>query len=423
MANKLITAILVILLIFSGLLGFYTFTLSEQVSSLSAQMAAWQQEQTEQLNAVNNELAALKSATEEKLDKLETEIAQTRNQISSLEGKLTDTAGSLYEALSRIDSLEEAAADNAAALSSLALSNVDIPRIYQTVDRATVSITNGNSIIGAGFIFDDDAHVLTANHVIDSLSSIYVVLSDGRISKATLTGRDEYSDIAVLKLDSDAGIEPPPLADSSELAIGETVIAIGNPFELEETLTAGVISQVNRFAEIENGTTSRWIANLIQFDAPVNAGNSGGPLVNAGGEIIGVVIARINPAEGDGINYAISANKIKVVAASLLEKGYFDYPWLGINMTNLTPQTAQTMGLDTVNGMLVTGFSSVSPARSAGMKANDVIIAIDGVALRDSGDLTAYLGEHKSPDEIAVISVLRDNIETEIAVQVGRRPF
>ena len=257
--------------------------------------------------------------------------------------------------------------------------------------------------------------------MVENLTNIYVILPDGRASRATITGISEHSDIAVLELDTEVDIAPPLLADSSEIRIGEPVVAIGNPFDLTGTLTAGVVSQVNRFVEIEGGAQSRWIANLIQFDAPANPGNSGCPLMNAKGDVIGLVIARINPSEGDGIYYAVSANKMKRVATSLIEHGFFNYPWLGISMINLTPQLAETKNLDTINGILVTGYPAISPARAAGVTIDDIIVAIDGIKISNAADITAYLGEYKSPDEVATLTVIRNGREIELSVKLGER--
>ncbi|MBA7671794.1 Serine protease Do-like HtrA [subsurface metagenome] len=298
---------------------------------------------------------------------------------------------------------------------------IDASEVYQRVSQATVRISNGERTIGSGFIFDNEAHVLTASHVVEDLSQIYVVLPDGRISTATSTGSCLFSDVAVLTLEDELIVEPIMLADSASVRIGEPVAAIGNPLDLTETLTTGIVSQTNRYAEIDYDSQTRWVTNLIQFDAAVNAGNSGCPLVNAEGEVIGVVIARIEPDEGDGIYYAVSSNKVKRVAASLIAQGSFDYPWLGVVITDLTPQIVQTKALETANGVLVTEIAANSPAEAAGIEAEDIIVAIDGVTIRDVATLTSYLGEHKSPGETATITLIRDTTELELSLEIGKR--
>ncbi len=298
---------------------------------------------------------------------------------------------------------------------------INASEVYQEVRQAIVRISNGERTIGSGFILDAQAHVVTAHHVTENLPNIYVILSDGRISSATIAGSCQHSDIAVLTLEDELTVDPLALADSATVKIGEPVVTIGNPFDLTETLTSGIVSQINRFVEIETDSETRWVANLIQFDAAANFGNSGGPLLNSEGKVIGMVIARVNPDEGDGIYYAASSNKIRRVAASLIDQGSFDYPWLGVSITNLTPQTAEDRELETTNGVLVKKVFADSPAKTAGIKVDDIIVAIDGMAVRDVADLTSYLGEHKSPDEEATLELIRDTTKMELSVEIGKR--
>jgi len=429
MINRLITGILVVLLLFSGGMSYYTYQLNQRVNTLSTQLASWRQQQADQLSAISDDLATASGETTARLDNVEAAINSSQSQIEALDDELSDTrngVGSLErgldEALGRINGIEDTAADTSAELSRLALTTIDAPQVYQAVSRATVSISNGKNTIGSGFIFDSETHVLTACHVVDNLSDIYIIFPDGTTSPATITGRSEPSDIAVLEVATGVAVAPPRLADSSRIRIGEPVVAIGSPFELTGTLTAGVVSQVNRWVEITGGTKSHWVANLIQFDAPANFGNSGCPLVNAQGEVIGLVIARINPGEGDGIYYAVAANKIKRVAAALIEGGSFSYPWLGISMVNLTPQIAQTKKLGTINGILVTGLPAASPARTAGVIVDDIIVAIDGINTGEAADLTAYLGEYKSPGDPATLTIIRGGSKIELPVTIGEPP-
>jgi len=170
---------------------------------------------------------------------------------------------------------------------------INANEVYQRVRQAIVRVSDGERTVGSGFIID--AHVVTAHHVTENLSTIYIILPDGSISPATITGSCQYSDIAVLTLEDELVIESLVLADSASVKIGEPVVTIGNPFDLTETLTSGIVSQTNRFVDIEFDQQGRWMANLIQFDAAVNSGNSGSPLLNSEGEVIGMVIARVNP--------------------------------------------------------------------------------------------------------------------------------
>ncbi len=425
MANKVITGILVFLVLLSSGLGYYTYTLNQQIYSLSEQLNIFQEEQATQIDAMSDKLNTLSIETLTRIDNLGGKIDENLTQILTLKGELDESLTEigrledrLDETSAKIDTLESEMRD----ISELPQSVIDASQIYQRVSQATVRISNGERTIGTGFIFDREAHVLTAHHVVENLSQIYVVLPDGRISMATNAVSDPISDVAVLTLEEALVVEPLKLADSNSVIIGEPVATIGNPLDLNETLTTGIISQVNRFTEINYDSQTRWISNLIQFDAAVNPGNSGCPLVNAEGEVIGMVIARIDPGEGDGIYYAVASNKVKRVATSLIDQGFFDYPWLGVVITDLTPQMVNSRALETANGVLVTEIATNSPARAAGIKTDDIIVAIDGVTMRDVAALTSYLGEHKSPGESATLTLIRDTNELELTLEVGKRP-
>ena len=424
MVNRVIIGILVFLVILYSGLGYYAYTLNQQFNSLSEQLTAFQAEQATRIETVSDELNTLSVETLTRVSYLGGKIDENLTQVTTLKGELDGSLtkiGTLEDrlggTLAKIDTLEGEIRD----IPELPQTVLDASEVYQRVSQATVRISNGERTIGSGFIFDNEAHVLTASHVVENLSQIYVVLPDGRISTATNTGSCLFSDVAVLTLEDELIVEPIMLADSASVRIGEPVAAIGNPLNLTETLTTGIVSQTNRYAEIDYDSQTRWVTNLIQFDAAVNAGNSGCPLVNAEGEVIGVVIARIEPDEGDGIYYAVSSNKVKRVAASLIAQGSFDYPWLGVVIIDLTPQIVQTKALETANGVLVTEIAANSPAEAAGIEAEDIIVAIDGVTIRDVATLTSYLGEHKSPGEIATITLIRDTTELELSLEIGKR--
>jgi serine protease Do len=163
------------------------------------------------------------------------------------------------------------------------------------------------------------------------------------------------------------------------------------------------------------------VPNLIQFDAAVNFGNSGGPLFDSVGDVIGLVIARVGPEEGDGIYYAVSSNKVRRVADSIITQGIFDYPWLGVSISDLTPQQVEDMGLKSINGALVSQIVPDSPADIADVQADDIIIAINGAEINNVAMLTSYLGEHLSPGEPTTLKVIRDTVTVEIAIEVGSR--
>jgi S1-C subfamily serine protease len=425
MVNKVIIGILVLLLILLGGIGYYSYTLSQQIDYLGERLTAFETGQTARFEALTSEIVTLRAETQRSTSALEDKIGETLAEIDALEGEIEATQH-------RIDSLEdeiggvqvqvEKLDDRlTGTVAELSRSVLDASKVYQRLSQATVRINDGQHTVGSGYILGTDGHVVTAHHVVENLSQIYVILPDGTVSRASNIGHCQFSDIAVLKLEDNPRIAPPPLVDSSRVRIGEPVVTIGSPLDLKDTLTAGIISQVNRFAEIKYNTESRWVANLLQFDAAVNFGNSGCPLANADGDVIGIVIARIYPTEGDGIYYAVAANKVRRVATALIDQGSFDYPWLGIGISNLTPKLVQERDLETANGVLVTKVFDDSPAEAAGIKVDDIILSIDDIPVRDSADLTSYLGEFKSPGDMSEIGLIRGTAARDISIEVGKR--
>ncbi len=320
--------------------------------------------------------------------------------------------------LDKIDAIGEKLAETILFADSV----INAPDLYRQVSEAVVRIRNGQRTAGSGFIYDSEGHVLTAYHVIDKLDEIYAIMPSGKTYPADVVGSCEFSDVAVLQLDNEPGVEPLEIADSNQVEIGDPVAAIGSPFDLSESLSTGIVSQVNRFAEITDNGQARWVANLIQFDAAVNFGNSGGPLFNSDGDVIGLAIARVQPAEGDGIYYAVSSNKFRRVADAIIDQGSFDYPWLGVNISDLTPQQVQDLEPESIHGVLVNQALADSPAAAAGVQADDIITSIDGTAIANMAMLTSYLGENLSPGEPTTLTVIRDSAALDISLEVGQRP-
>jgi S1-C subfamily serine protease len=414
--NKVIVAILIVLVIISGGLGYYSYTLNQQMyalsDSLNQQLFDLQVEQANQTAEIDQEFATVRAEMTAQTGNVESKIDETRNEIGALQGQIAGTGD-------RIDSLESKIGSATAQVSELV---IDGSEVYKKVAGAAVRISDGNVTIGSGFIFDNDSHVVTAQHVVERLTTVYVTTPDGQVSRASKVSGSTYSDVAVLTLEKKFNIEPLPIVDSSKVQVGDPVAAIGNPFDLNETLTTGIVSGLNRFGRIEYDTQSRWIANLIQFDAAVNFGNSGGMLVNSRGAIIGLVIARVNPDEGDGVNWAVSSNKMKKVAAALIANGNDDYPWLGVEITDLSARTVLNRGLQSASGVLIERPGTGSPAETAGLKAGDVIIAVDGAAVKDVGEFTSYLGENKSPGDKLRLTMVRGSSQIEVTVDIGKRP-
>ncbi len=424
MANKITIGLLIFLLLIAGGFGYYAYTSHRQIELMRGELNVFQSEYNTQAEVSHEELLSLKNELQIGLDSLGTEIDKSTAHTADIEAKIDVN-------LDMIDSLENEVGANTASIGTMkqelaetvgaAGSFMNASDIYREASQVVVRISDGQRTIGSGFIYNLEGHILTAHHVIDQLDEIYAIFPDGSVLPVGVVGSCAFSDVAVLKLDSESVFEPPEISDSSSIRIGDPVAAIGSPFDLAESLNTGVVSQVNRFVDIEYGGQVRWVPNLIQFDAAVNSGNSGGPLFDSDGGVIGLVIARVEPEEGDGIYYAVSSNKLKRIADSIIVNGYFDYPWLGIDISDLTPQQVQDMNLESINGVLVNRVVADSPADAAGVQTDDIIIAFDGTEIGSVALLTSYLGEYTSPGESATLTVIRGADTIDLPMEVGQR--
>ena len=417
MANKVIIGILVLLLVINAAIGTYAYLLSRDIDTLSRQITEQKEELTNQLGVVSDEVEALGSETEARFDTVEEGIQSNLAGINTLGDEIAEETA-LTE--SKIAGLEAGISDIRNELTETG-SVLNADEVYQAVSRSVVEVSDGEHTIGSGFVYDNDGHVVTANHVIDELTTIYVVFPDGRTTPASVVGSCPLSDIAVINLERQVDITPLALADSAGISIGEPAVAIGSPFDEGGTITAGIVSQLGRFEEIGDETESNWIANLIQFDAPANFGNSGGPLFNVAGEVIGIVIARVGPELGDGIAFAVSSNKVRRVADAIIEQGFFNYPWLGVEVSDITPLLAELLDRESVHGALVGQVTVGGPANLAGVRSDDIIITINGVSITEVADLVSYLGEHGSPGDSATLIIIRDDAEIELTATLGNR--
>lgn len=408
MFQKSLAAALVVVLILTGLVGVYAYNLNRQVSSLGGQLAQYQAEQRAGFSAVADRLSGIEETSDNLSKHLDTFQDQTASRLGNLETGAGETRTQLQITQDKLEAVTGAAG-----------LQINASEVYARAVGATVKIGNDQQVVGSGFLYDRRGYVITASHVVEGLSPIFVTFADGRVFEASLAGKDQTSDVAVLSLRESLAVEPLKLADSDLVVIGEPVAVIGHPLGTNDTITTGITSQKGRFVEIEYDSSSRWLSNIIQFDAAANYGNSGGPLLNRQGEVIGLVVARVSPTEGDGINFAVSSNKVRRVAAALIARGTYDYPWLGLMVTNLTPQFAQANGLKTLRGVLVEQVSNASPAESAGFSGEDIITAINGTPVNEIDDLQSYLGEHVSPNETITITIQRDGKEMRLTVKVG----
>jgi 2-alkenal reductase len=294
---------------------------------------------------------------------------------------------------------------------------------------------------GSGFLYDDQGHIVTNNHVVEDATGFQVRFSDGSLVTAQFVGRDPGSDLAVIKVDElPAGAAPLGLADSRTVEVGQTAIAIGNPFGLQNTLTVGVISGLGRSltgpSNADGGFFS--IPNVIQTDAAINPGNSGGPLLNIKGEVIGVNTAiRTDSGTFQGVGYAVPSNALTRVIPALIRDGSYQHPWLGIRMRDVDPLFARHFGLPVQQGVLVVEVQANSPAASAPLRGGrqrgeyegasvaydgDIITAIAGQPVHSSDDLVSYLELQTSVGDTVTFTVFRDGSEQPVAVTLGSRP-
>jgi len=271
-----------------------------------------------------------------------------------------------------------------------------------------------NTGTGSGFIIDARGLIITNNHVVDGAMRLKVRLGDGRSFDAEIVGRDPLTDVAVVRIKGKPEALPTVrLGDSSQVRVGDWAVAIGNPFGLSQTVSAGIISALDR--QIGVGRYDQF----LQTDAAINPGNSGGPLFNLKGEVIGMNTLIISSATG--IGFAVPSNLIKALVPQLEEKGAVVRGWLGVAYQNLDPTLAKALGLPGDEGALVTQVNEGSPAAKGGMRVEDVILAIDGEKIRNGNELGRVVAL-KKPESAITITVLRGGKNVDLKVKVGVRP-
>ncbi|MBI2940691.1 MAG: trypsin-like peptidase domain-containing protein [Chloroflexi bacterium] len=360
--------------------------------------------------------------------------------VTTLGGGAAGSAATLYWLHNQPPPVSAAPVAERAALQTVAATPAatDLATLYQQVAPSVVSIQvtgrgprgSGGSGEGSGLIVDREGHVLTNNHLVANASRIQAVLNDGARLQATLVGSDSTSDLALLKVTLPAGKgQPATLGDSSAVRPGESAFAVGAPFGLEQTITAGIISAVNRDYGAAGGRPMR---GLIQTDAPINPGNSGGPLFNGQGEVIGITTAIESPVRGSvGIGFAIPINTAKRLLPRLTTGARIEHPWLGISGIALTESLAQELGLSVTRGIVVAEAVPNSPAAKAGLRGasvrgevprgGDVIVTMDGRQVQSVTDISSYLDTKRVGDQIT-LEVIRDGKTQQITVTLGAWP-
>ncbi len=322
--------------------------------------------------------------------------------------------------------------------------------IYQRLSPGVVSIqvlSNAGGGQGSGFVVDSQGHVVTNFHVVEGAEDIEVHFPSGFKTRGRVIGQDLDSDLAVIDLETlPEGLQALPLGDSDQLQVGQTVVAIGNPFGLNGTMTVGIVSALGRTLDSlreSPGGAFFSAGDIVQTDAAINPGNSGGPLLNLSGEVIGVNRAirtenfTVNgSATNTGIGFAVPVNIVKRVLPSLIAEGAYNYPYLGISsLPDLNLHTAEALSLPRSTGAYVTEVTPGSPADAAGLvgatrptgatglnAGGDLIIAIDGRPVLEFSDMLTYLLNNKSPGDQVLLTVLRGEETLELPLVLGERP-
>ena len=290
--------------------------------------------------------------------------------------------------------------------------------------------------VGSGFVFDKKGHVITNAHVVDGATKVVVTFLDGRSYNAEVIGVDNFTDIAVIKVNADLSLlHPLSLGDSSNLQVGEPIAAIGNPFGLSGSMTSGIVSQLGRLLPSGAGYS---IPDVIQTDAAINPGNSGGPLLNMRGEIVGINTA-IQSATGEftGVGFAVPSQTVAKIVPSLIQNGEYKHPWIGISGRDIDPDLAKVLDRNDAVGFLVVTVIPDSPASKAGLHGSenieeidgiqytiggDIILSVDGVEVRKISDILIHLQRAKSVGDDLVLEILRDGRTSNFTIVLGERP-
>jgi serine protease Do len=277
--------------------------------------------------------------------------------------------------------------------------------------------------LGSGVIYHEDGYIITNSHVVQNATEVNVAFADGSVEEGEVVGTDPYTEIAVVRVDRD-DLPAAEFGDSGGLVLGELAVAVGSPSGFQSTVTAGVVSGLNREvpAEITGGRQESALVDLIQTDAAISPGSSGGALANADSEVIGINVAYLPPAQTGAVNigFAIPSETATSVADQIIESGEADHPYLGVSLTNLTPETAQRFGIAVESGALVTNVDPQGPTAETGIEPRGVITAIGDEEVETSGDLLSALREY-NPGDTVEMTVASGGEAREVTVELGER--
>jgi len=364
-------------------------------------------------------------------------VGQANENVARLEVEIEAIEFQLSSAINEIARLRDSIVIQSKGNASR---NLELTLIYNNTRNSVVLIAVSGPLgdgQGSGFVYDMEGRIITNNHVVEDAEEIQVTFLDGTIVDAILVGTDPYSDMAVIEVDvPEYLLSPVEFAPSSGLLVGEQVIALGNPFGLENTMTEGIVSATGR----QMNAPGRYaIIDVIQTDAAINPGNSGGPLMNSEGKVVGMNTAILSETrQFSGIGFAIPSDTILREAPVIIDEGRFDHAYLGITGIDLLPEIRELMDFDdSIKGALVSDVTEGGPADTAGLRGGDrqetldgfviniggdVIIGVEGKAVRSFYDLVVILERGYRPGDVVTLTVIRDNAVIEIDLELGVRP-
>jgi S1-C subfamily serine protease len=350
----------------------------------------------------------------------------------NLGGGTTVVAGDPSPLPPTVTAPQAVAADEDTAAGPLQSVQAVVAESSPAVVKVTVGGEGPGGRLGSGFLVDGRGRVLTNAHVVGDEKSAIVTFDDGTETDARVLGRDESTDLAVLLVaDLPRGLAPLPLGRSGGLVVGDPVVAIGNPFGLERTATTGIVSALKRIINAPNGFE---IQNVIQTDAAINQGNSGGPLLDRRGRVLGINSQIATESGGsNGIGFAVPIDTIRPVANAIIARGRAAHAWLGVTGRSVTPTIAGALGIGAVRGVAVVEVDGRGPAKAAGLRAatsppdadvprgGDLIVAVDGSPVEDMADVSRAVSSRAVGDRIS-LTVLRDGTRTDLRIELKDRP-